>query len=100
MQKTINKTTDLRIETLSATLMARELLSLATYIKSHCPLQIKYRVGLPQATYEGVTRQTFQEVFSDVLIETQADIEQFLEIEVGLEYDYSFEKIGGEYGTL
>ena len=100
MQKTINKTIDRELESVDATLIARELLSLATYIKSKCPLMIKYRVSLPNATYHGVTRQIFQEVFSDVLMETQADIEQFLEIEVGIEYDYIFEKIGEKYGTL
>ncbi len=61
---------------------ARDLLAFSVYIKSCCPLNTQYTAEIPRDVYESVTTDLFQEVFSDILSETQPDIDNFLLIKL------------------
>lgn len=61
---------------------AQDLLAFAVYIKSACPLRAQHIAEIPKDVYDTLPLAVFQEVFSDILIETQSDIDQFLAIKI------------------
>jgi hypothetical protein len=61
---------------------ARDLLAFAVYIKSACPLRAQHIAEIPKDVYDALPLAVFQEVFSDILIETQSDIDQWLTIQI------------------
>ena len=71
---------------------AQDLLAFAVYIKSTCPLRAQHIAEIPRDVYDSLPRSVFQEVFSDILIETQSDIDQFLTIQIAHSQHFRFRK--------
>ena len=79
---------------------ARDLLAFAVYIKSVCPLRAQHIAEIPKDVYDALPLAIFQEVFSDILIETQSDIDQFLTIQIAHTQHFRLRKENDDHVDL